>query len=179
MGFDRNRSGGRRSFGGGGRQSFGGGGGRRSFGGGRDRNRDSGDREMFSAVCDNCGKDCQVPFRPTSGKPVLCSDCFGKSDRSNHSDRGSRGGNSGGGDSRKVLEKIASLEAKLDKVLDLLGQDTPETKEVKPKAKKTTKAAKEEVVPAEKPAVVEATPEADVESPEVSEVPVEMPEAEE
>jgi CxxC-x17-CxxC domain-containing protein len=33
-------------------------------------------REMFSATCSNCGKEAQVPFRPTSGKPVYCSDCF-------------------------------------------------------------------------------------------------------
>jgi CxxC-x17-CxxC domain-containing protein len=33
-------------------------------------------REMFDAVCSTCGKDTQVPFRPTSGKPVYCSDCF-------------------------------------------------------------------------------------------------------
>jgi len=35
-----------------------------------------GPREMFTAVCSSCGKDAQVPFRPTSGKPVYCSDCF-------------------------------------------------------------------------------------------------------
>jgi CxxC-x17-CxxC domain-containing protein len=34
------------------------------------------DREMFPAVCDECGKETQVPFQPTSGKPVYCSDCF-------------------------------------------------------------------------------------------------------
>jgi len=33
-------------------------------------------REMFSATCSNCGREAQVPFRPTSGKPVYCSDCF-------------------------------------------------------------------------------------------------------
>jgi CxxC-x17-CxxC domain-containing protein len=38
--------------------------------------RDRGPREMFSATCSNCGKEAQVPFRPTSGKPVYCSDCF-------------------------------------------------------------------------------------------------------
>ena len=38
--------------------------------------RDRGPREMFTATCSNCGKDAQVPFRPTSGKPVYCSDCF-------------------------------------------------------------------------------------------------------
>jgi CxxC-x17-CxxC domain-containing protein len=33
-------------------------------------------REMFSATCSNCGKEALVPFRPTSGKPVYCDDCF-------------------------------------------------------------------------------------------------------
>ena len=48
--------------------SYGGGGG----GGGYER----APREMFSATCSNCGREAQVPFRPTSGKPVYCSDCF-------------------------------------------------------------------------------------------------------
>ena len=38
--------------------------------------RDRGTREMFTATCSNCGREAQVPFRPTSGKPVYCSDCF-------------------------------------------------------------------------------------------------------
>ncbi len=43
------------------------------------RQRDNrGRREMFSAVCSQCGKDCQVPFRPTGEKPVYCSDCYEK-----------------------------------------------------------------------------------------------------
>jgi CxxC-x17-CxxC domain-containing protein len=33
-------------------------------------------REMFSAVCSECGRQASVPFRPTAGKPVFCSDCF-------------------------------------------------------------------------------------------------------
>jgi CxxC-x17-CxxC domain-containing protein len=37
---------------------------------------DRGPREMFSATCSNCGNEARVPFRPTSGKPVYCSDCF-------------------------------------------------------------------------------------------------------
>lgn len=50
--------------------SYGGGGG--GGGGGYER----GPREMFAATCSSCGKEAQVPFRPTSGKPVYCSDCF-------------------------------------------------------------------------------------------------------
>ena len=52
---------------------YGGGGG---GGGGGYGERDRGPREMFSATCSNCGKEAMVPFRPTSGKPVYCSDCF-------------------------------------------------------------------------------------------------------
>ncbi|MEW5757937.1 MAG: CxxC-x17-CxxC domain-containing protein [Candidatus Omnitrophota bacterium] len=28
------------------------------------------------AVCAECGKECEVPFRPTGDRPVYCSDCF-------------------------------------------------------------------------------------------------------
>ena len=61
-------------YGGGGGYSAGGysGGG----GGGGYGARSSGPREMFDATCSSCGKEAKVPFRPTSGKPVYCSDCF-------------------------------------------------------------------------------------------------------
>lgn len=58
-----------RRAGGGGGSSYGAGGG---FSGGGDR----GPREMHDAVCARCGKDTQVPFRPTGARPVYCSDCF-------------------------------------------------------------------------------------------------------
>lgn len=35
-----------------------------------------GPREMFPATCSACGQETEVPFRPTSGKPVYCSACF-------------------------------------------------------------------------------------------------------
>ncbi|TMF41556.1 MAG: hypothetical protein E6I26_00280 [Chloroflexi bacterium] len=60
----------------GGYSGSGGGGGGGYGGGGGGGYRDRGPREMFSATCSNCGKEAQVPFRPTSGKPVYCSDCF-------------------------------------------------------------------------------------------------------
>lgn len=59
-------------FGGGGH-----GGGGRSFGGGRDRGRDNrGPKQMHEATCAECGRTCEVPFRPTGEKPVFCRDCF-------------------------------------------------------------------------------------------------------
>lgn len=35
-------------------------------------------REMHSATCAECGKQAQVPFEPRDGRPVYCSDCFGR-----------------------------------------------------------------------------------------------------
>ena len=33
-------------------------------------------REMHEVVCAACGVDTQVPFRPSSDRPVYCRDCF-------------------------------------------------------------------------------------------------------
>jgi len=33
-------------------------------------------REMFPAVCAQCGKDTEVPFKPSGDRPVYCNDCF-------------------------------------------------------------------------------------------------------
>jgi CxxC-x17-CxxC domain-containing protein len=35
-------------------------------------------RQMFPAVCAECGKDTQVPFEPRGDKPVYCIDCYRK-----------------------------------------------------------------------------------------------------
>lgn len=33
-------------------------------------------RPMHSAVCADCGKNCEVPFRPSADRPVYCQNCF-------------------------------------------------------------------------------------------------------
>ena len=35
-------------------------------------------RQMFPAVCADCGKKTEVPFEPREGRPVYCSDCYRK-----------------------------------------------------------------------------------------------------
>ncbi|HWR18534.1 MAG TPA: zinc-ribbon domain containing protein [Clostridia bacterium] len=43
----------------------------------RDGGRDSGyPRQMYPAICAQCGRETEVPFRPSSDKPVYCRDCF-------------------------------------------------------------------------------------------------------
>lgn len=75
-------------YGGGGGSSYGGGGGGYSSGGGSYGNGgggyggsggggySSGPRQMYPAVCSNCGKDTEVPFQPRTDKPVFCRECF-------------------------------------------------------------------------------------------------------
>ncbi len=53
------------SSGGGGYSSGGGGGG-----------YSSGPRQMYPAICSNCGKETEVPFQPRTDKPVYCRECF-------------------------------------------------------------------------------------------------------
>ncbi|MBT6774626.1 hypothetical protein HOA91_04605 [Candidatus Woesearchaeota archaeon] len=81
-------------------------------GGSRDRERSSRDRsERTEVICDKCKAKCEVPFKPTSDKPVYCSDCFKSDSRPD-----SRGGRN---NSSKDLEQI---NKKLDKILKILDQ---------------------------------------------------------
>lgn len=45
-------------------------------------NRDQGngyrERRFTQAVCADCHKECEVPFKPTGDRPVYCKDCFSK-----------------------------------------------------------------------------------------------------
>lgn len=114
MAFNRyNRSGGGRSFG------------RRSFDGNR-----GADRQMFKTTCSNCGKECEVPFKPSGNKPVYCGDCFrtmGGPTSRRTDDRGSRKPNfdNGGRGSGypQYKEQFETLNAKLDKILKLLNPE--------------------------------------------------------
>jgi len=42
------------------------------------RGGDQGPREMHKAVCADCGKNCDVPFKPSGDRPVYCKECYGK-----------------------------------------------------------------------------------------------------
>jgi CxxC-x17-CxxC domain-containing protein len=107
-------------------------GGGRSFdrhnSGGRGFNRGSdhgGNRPMYKTVCSNCGRDCEVPFRPTNGKPVYCSNCFekvggGKSDSQRSDFRSPRQPQP----QNQNTELLEAISTKLDLILKLLEPKT-------------------------------------------------------
>lgn len=35
-------------------------------------------RPMYKAVCADCGRDCEVPFKPRQDRQVYCKECFTK-----------------------------------------------------------------------------------------------------
>jgi len=148
-------------------------------GGGRDRDRggssrfDGNDRrdrrdssreekQMHDAVCVKCGKNCQVPFRPTAGKDIFCSECF------------EQGGGARGRKEGQPSEDLKEINIKLDMIMTALGLSGPkkekkakkapyiskadrkvtEKKEVKKEATKKTVAKK----PAKKKAVAKKKP---------------------
>lgn len=141
------------------------GGGNRNFGNSRFNN----DRqEMYSATCANCGKQCEVPFRPTGSKPVLCRDCF-KNNRGSDSRRPERGSfdrpqfNREDNQSRPNYQaQFDTLNAKMDKILGML---TPQRVEVAPLESEISDETIEEIVEevqeekiAKKPKKVKSTP---------------------
>ena len=46
-------------------------GGKGGYGGGRPR-------EFHKAICSECKKECEVPFKPSGDRPVYCKDCYSK-----------------------------------------------------------------------------------------------------
>lgn len=66
------------------------------------------DKQMYQAICAKCGNKCEVPFQPTSGKPVYCNQCFDKS------------GKAGGKGQDQFKQQFEILNTKLDKILKAL-----------------------------------------------------------
>ena len=96
--------------------------GRRNSGG-----RSGAKKEMHDAVCDSCGRDCKIPFKPSDGRPVYCSDCFetkneGSSTSKKHRDRGPRRSNfERRSESRpRNNEQLEEVNRKLDTILEKL-----------------------------------------------------------
>ena len=129
---------------------------------GKRTGRDSGRPAMHHATCNNCGKDCEVPFKPTGGKPIYCSSCFDKSQHDGpkkygreRSDRNFKSGdsrkrsfgNTNENDTDQLKKEFEILNKKLDNILEILTpllseenyQDELDDEIEEPKPKRKTK----------------------------------------
>lgn len=104
--------------------------------GSRDRSSKSyrsANQAMFKATCANCGNECEVPFKPSGSRPILCSNCFksSKSEYSNNSENRFTKKSYGNDKNLKIntlndsriddlKTQINALSNKLDRIFDLL-----------------------------------------------------------
>ena len=123
------------------------------FGGGKPGGKPT---ELFKAQCSKCQKDCVLPFRPNTDKPVFCSDCFAKKNAS--TDRGDSRRDSNprfeqpkpNNDLVDIKRQLATIESRLNRILDVINPPTQPIKStektpVKTAAKKKTSAKKDVV----------------------------------
>lgn len=123
--------------------NFGGGGNfkKKNFGGGGDFRSD---KPMFKTVCAQCGKNCEVPFKPNGNKPVLCNECFRGSDSRNENRSDFRPQRHDRPDFHKrddyknkpqapnpnqYKKDFEILNAKLDKIIGMMMPGTPKRPE--------------------------------------------------
>ena len=101
--------------------------------------------QKFDAICSNCGKKCQVPFRPDGEKPVYCKDCFdmprkamtGKkkfstgpvanfSNSANFGSAAPTASAAGGKSIADLTRQIAAMNTKIDTMLKILTEGAGE-----------------------------------------------------
>src|SRR3989338_3784435 len=77
------------------------------------KRRDFGDNRgsrpgMHQAICSECGKECEVPFRPTGDRPVFCNSCFEKHNKASSAGSGARNYQRSGFDKKRMFEAVCS-----------------------------------------------------------------------
>jgi|GEM_PF-471949 len=121
-----------------------------AFGGTRNHGDDR-PREMFKAVCAECGRPTEVPFKPSGERPVYCKECFqamGPQERSEQrrdprfaprrdaaprrdfSPRPSFAPAQGSGEDKRLDDlkiQLATAISKLDKLINLMVNNTAHT----------------------------------------------------
>jgi CxxC-x17-CxxC domain-containing protein len=74
--------------------------------------------DMTTVICDSCKKSCEVPFKPSSNKPIYCRDCFRKDSGSGSRETRSRDNRSGSNSSSGNV--LGEINYKLDKIMRAL-----------------------------------------------------------
>lgn len=94
----------------------------RSFG-----KRTTNKQDLFKVICSKCGKECEVPFKPTNNKPIFCRECFKKPEGYQSRDfepkKEEKTANLDELNGRfdGLEERFDELDEKLTKILNLLG----------------------------------------------------------
>ncbi len=86
---------------------------------------------MHQAICNQCGKPCEVPFRPTGDRPVYCNVCFGGKKETRFQDKKIFNDKT----VNQYKEQFDMLNTKLDMIIKALTPVVP----AKEKKKKKTK----------------------------------------
>jgi len=90
------------------------------------------ERVMYKAICADCKKECEVPFKPSQDRPVYCKDCFSKRKSS-----GSFKPNNNGPRPAPARPAPEGPVQKLQKIMDQVPVEKP-VENKKPAAKKKT-----------------------------------------
>lgn len=106
------------------------------------------DRPMFSAICDECGDNCKIPFEPRNGKPVLCSKCFAaKNTDSRYESKPSftKPARDFSKPAKDNTVELEAINAKLDKIIRLLAPQEAAKADAKVVAREITSKIVEEI----------------------------------
>jgi len=94
--------------------------------GGADSDRGDTGFKLHQATCDKCGKTCDLPFKPTGGKPVYCRSCFRAGNNEPRHDFGTPEGSArnerfeSDNVSSATKQDIDAINKKLDKIMKAL-----------------------------------------------------------
>jgi CxxC-x17-CxxC domain-containing protein len=109
------------------------------------RERERGHGNNYTAICAQCGQDCEVPFRPSGNRPVYCRGCFAQRKyKENYKPREERRPQAGA-----ALSLRQSAQPSVSKPADPPEKRKPA---VKKSTKKTVKPAKKKKAAAKKSA---------------------------
>ena len=137
---------------------------RRPFSGGQNEYK-----QMHKAICSNCNKPCEVPFKPNGSKPVLCRDCFRNNnspyepggrtenrsfERRPFDNRNEQSRPSHAPEHQPHREQFDSLHNKLDRIIALLAAQDIKVEPVTPVVKAAEKRTEDVIEEVNLPVVV-------------------------
>lgn len=87
-----------------------------------DFRQDRGKRMMHKTTCAQCGKQCEVPFKPTEGRLIFCNTCFEARKSNAHVNNFRNTSRRGGDDGMhyEIKRQLDELNTKIDRILNAI-----------------------------------------------------------